>query len=1296
MDFYKISVSRDDKKKIIEIGIRFLVNKNRDIMVRGGSFYAIWDEEKKQWSTDEYDVVRLIDTELRSEYEKVKNNPKFEEYDIVVNYLKNYASKAWSNYRKFIKEVPDYYIPLDNRIVFKDEEGKKELYSSRRVSYSLMDDGCSCDAYNELMSTLYNPEEREKLDWAIGAVLTGASKEIQKFMVLYGDPGSGKSTFLHIVEKLTDGYWSSFNAKSLVSNNNSFALESFKNNPLVAIQHDAILNRIEDNTMLNSIVSHETMEINEKFKSKYDARFESMLFLGVNQAVKITDAKSGLTRRMIDVSPSGRKLNRSRYDRIVKQIDFELGCIARHCIKVFNKLGEAYYDDYKPINMMYETDYFFNYIENSFDIFNEQGYTTITQAYNLYKEYCDMATVDHKMSLPRFRTELKNYFEEFEERSYVDGKVVRSLYKGFKGEKIFPKTVGVEKKRDRISENEQSNVLGSWDSLLDDILKKCPAQGCNKAGTPKIVWDKVETTLKDINTRELHWVRPPENHIVIDFDLTDDETGEKSLEKNIEASSKWPPTYTELSRSGKGVHLHYYYRGDVEKLADLYSPGIEIKKFLGKLALRRQLTKCNNLPMRTIDSGLPLKEGQKKKMIDFEGVKSEKTLRRLIEQNLRKEVHDNTKRSVDFIEKILLDAYNSGLQYDITDMRQAVMTFCAKSSNNSAYCLKCLARMKFKSNEETLLDNQEFIDSKPLVFFDVEIFPNLFIICWKAEGKNSKIVKMINPKPYEVEELFKMKLIGFNNRKFDNHIIYAASLGKIPFELYNLSQKIIKDKQGFLGPAYNISYTDVYDFASEKKSLKVWEIELELPHRECRFKWDQYVPEENWNEVADYCCNDVLATEAVFNARKGDFIARQILADLAGMTVNDTTNTLTTRIIFGTERNPKLVYTDLSEDFPGYSYEYSEVDKKYHNIYKGEDVGRGGLVRAKPGVYGNVGLFDIASQHPTSAICMNYFGDYTPRFKEMLDARIFIKHGDLVSAKKMFNGKLEKYLDNPEQAKMLAQALKIAVNSVYGLTAATFSNSFRHKDNHNNVVALRGALFMMNLKEQVENLGYIVVHIKTDSIKVADCTDELVKFIFDFGKKYGYSFEHENTYDRLALLNDAVYVAREGNLNTPIYNDKGKYIGPWTSTGTQLIHSYTFKTLFSGQEIEFKDLCETKSVKTAMYLDFNEGLSKDEHDRVFVGRTGAFCPVKEGCDGGLLVKEKGDDNNKFDSVTGALGWRWKESENVFENHQEDQIDMEYFDRLAEKAKKDISYYCDWDWFVSEEPYSKETHMIYPF
>ena len=64
-------------------------------------------------------------------------------------------------------------------------------------------------------------------------------------------------------------------------------------------------------------VSHEWMTVNEKFKSTYTNRFKCFLFMGTNKPVKITDAKSGLIRRLIDVSPSGQKLSPKEYKSIV-------------------------------------------------------------------------------------------------------------------------------------------------------------------------------------------------------------------------------------------------------------------------------------------------------------------------------------------------------------------------------------------------------------------------------------------------------------------------------------------------------------------------------------------------------------------------------------------------------------------------------------------------------------------------------------------------------------------------------------------------------------------------------------------------------------------------------------------------------------------------------------------------------------------------------------------------------------------------------------------------------------------
>jgi hypothetical protein len=363
-------------------------------------------------------------------------------------------------------------------------------------------------------------------------------------------------------------------------------------------------------------------------------------------------------------------------------------------------------------------------------------------------------------------------------------------------------------------------------------------------------------------------------------------------------------------------------------------------------------------------------------------------------------------------------------------------------------------------------------------------------------------------------------------------------------------------------------------------------------------------------------------------------------------------------------------------------------------------------VYAEPGVHYSVALLDIASMHPSSIVAENLFGDvYTQRFKDILDMRVAIKHGDYEKAKALFGGKLARYLEDETQAKALSKALKIAINSVYGLTSATFDNAFRDIRNKDNIVAKRGALFMVNLKHEVQRRGYTVAHIKTDSIKIPNADEKIIQFVCDYGKLYGYTFEHEATYDRMCLVNDAVYIARYSE------NQRNEKPGKWTATGTQFQVPYVFKKLFSNEEIEFSDLCETKTVTSALYLDMNENLpdvsllekeydklkkkavseeddSKLEqmaidiakgHDYVFVGKAGQFCPMKPGFNSGLLMREK---DGKMYAVSGTKGYRWMESEIVKTLGKEQDIDRGYYRAMVDEAVASISKYGDFEAFAS--------------
>lgn len=75
-------------------------------------------------------------------------------------------------------------------------------------------------------------------------------------------------------------------------------------------------------------------------------------------------------------------------------------------------------------------------------------------------------------------------------------------------------------------------------------------------------------------------------------------------------------------------------------------------------------------------------------MINIEGFKNEQSLRTTIKRNLEKEYHHDTRSSVDFINKLLNDAYASGKAYDVSDMRNAVYSFAAQSTNQADYCLR--------------------------------------------------------------------------------------------------------------------------------------------------------------------------------------------------------------------------------------------------------------------------------------------------------------------------------------------------------------------------------------------------------------------------------------------------------------------------------------------------------------------------------------------------------------------------------------------------------------------------------
>nr|DAS51775.1 MAG TPA: DNA polymerase [Caudoviricetes sp.] len=1258
MDFLDVSVKKftsNNRTVDYEVSPDFIFGDAKDLVVKGSKFYAYWNGSF--WDTKQKNLFYDIDSLLwRKARELEDGRPGLR---IDVKEIRKASAGKFRLFADFCKACEASDISFNQKVLFADHKMQRRDYATTQLTYSPQEGEAT--AFKELIGTLYLPKELDKILWFMGALFTNKMYKIEKFMYLYGSKGSGKGTVLKIFRMLFEDYCGTIDLKLLTSAD-QFATGQIQEVPLL-IDEDTDISHIYNDTPLLKLTSHETISVNKKFKEPYDVKFIGLLITASNQRYKVRNVDSGITRRAIVVNPSGQKVSHTRYNQLMSQIKYELPYIAHMAISRFEELGFDYYDDYFDVDMAEQTDHIFDFIRSN--AIHMQNGITLKQISELYREYLeDMGwkTDGYKATIKR---EALRYFDTMLKDSHVDGTRVNNYFKGFRWNIAFPEgVVGTTKADDTV-------VPDNWlefdhhNEVFNKLAAEYPAQPALRNGNPSEKWDNVVTKLSDIQTNKLHWVKVPLNHVILDFDLKD-ENGKKNLELNKEAASKFPPTYAEVSKSGQGIHLHYIYDGNVNELDNLVEKNIEIKVYRGKSSLRRIDKASNNLQLSHISSGLPLKEKKDREMYDQikEITYTEKTLRNFVKRQLgmiegKEPSHPNTKPTIDFIAHEIQKAADMGLEYDITDLRHAVFMRAIRSTNNKDYCLAVFQQIPWSTmrddegkTEAKLTNFTKIYPKEELVFFDIEVYPNLFVVVWKKYHED-EFTRWINPTPDQIEYLMTFPLVGFNNRRYDNHILYARLLGSNNMELFTQSHRIINEKNaksGMYAAAYELSYTDIYEYSQKKQSLKRWEVDLGIKHVEMEIPWDKPVPDELIPTVVEYCVNDVDATEKLFDAIYADYVAREILATIAKGSMNATNNQLTAKFIFGDDPRPqdKFNYVHLNKLFPGYRYEFGK------SYYRGFETGEGGFVYAEPGVYSDIALLDVESMHPNSLVNMNYFGPYTQRYADLLKVRVLLKHNKIDEVKQMFDGVLAPFLDNPEYLKPLVTALKIVINSVYGMTSAKFDNKFKHPDNVDNIVAKRGALSMVDLKFAIEEQGYKVCHIKTDSVKVPNADEKIIQFVHDFGKqeKYNYKFEHEHTYKRMALINNAVYIAQ-------LEDDS------WSPVGAEYANTYLLKRVWTKEELVDRDFFITKQSKGHIYLG-------DE----FVGKVGSIYASKSGAE--CMWTE--DDEN-FKSVTGTKGYLFKQTDQF----DIEDVDFAYYDKVAIDGLKKIMKVGDITKIVDDMP-----------
>jgi hypothetical protein len=1240
MDFYTIVVNRrksNNRSADCVVESDFKNRRSKDLICKGGSLYAFWDDD--HWEQNIYRLVEVIDNDILKKVDEVKS--EHPDWDVQPKLLSSNSSKKFEELDNYFKRRTQSDVVFNSKIFFASHKPKREDYSTNRLPYDPKEGDTT--AFDTLLEKLYSESEREKILWFMGALLTNNMSRIQKFIFLYGAKGSGKGTVIHIFKKMFEGYWAPINLKKLTSGG-EFNTDGVRELPIL-IDEDSDLSSITNDIDLLKLTAHEPVVVNKKYQKPYESIFNGLLITASNQRYKVRNVDSGITRRAVVVEPTNFTFDSKTYFDLMERINYEIPAIAWKAMEVFNSRGVYYYEDYVDLEMIESTDYIFSFVNLYKDTLGDS--VTLERASALYKEYLEDLGFDTRGYKRKIKTELQRYYRKFYNQKKVDGMKLSNVYEGFKSD-IFSQ----EEKNKESLDLDWLVLAENQESLMETHILDCPAQYATDKGTPSYSWDKCRTTLKDIDTSKLHYVRVPENHIVIDFDLKDPLTGAKDIFLNAKAANKFPPTYAEVSKSGQGLHLHYIYDGDVSRLSRIYDDGIEVKIFTGKSSLRRKLSLCNCLDVTHISTGLPLKEEVKKMYNDVKDwVWTESQMRVQIKRALAKEIHKDTSSSIDWIAHIFEQAQAQGLKYDLSDLKTDIDTFAAMSTNQSRRCKEvcnhiCYCTIDYVSPSFTVGD-AKFYDDKDIWFFDIEVAPNKWLVVAKQYGDHEPVI-FVNPTPEQVEWLLKKPLCGYNNNRYDNHIMYEGLRGSSPATIYQVSQQIVgngKKGSGRSRVAEYLAYCDLYDIASIKKSLKWWENEMGILHDEFEIGFDVPITDELEPRWIEYCKHDVLATEALFNYIYEDYNARKMYAALSGQPMCVSSLRHATYLFFSEDMKnydsfkakSYLKYTDLSKEFPGYTFD--PITRK--SLYMGIDPKEGGYVYSKPGKYNNVVCLDVASMHPTSIEILGVLGENGTRiFSELKQVRVHIKHGEFDKARELFGGRLKPYLNDESKAKELSHALKIIINSVYGYTSAKFDNAFRDPRNIDNIVAKRGALFMITLQHACEEKGYQVVHIKTDSIKIANCTEEAKEFVMNFGKKYGYTFEIEDIFKKFTLLNKAVYI--------------GETEDGFEAKGAMFQHPFVFKTLFSGEELDKKDFMELKEVTGSA--------------RIFLGDKfiGKVANVYSSTEGEPLMRIDGE---KKGYVTGTKGYLWKEAKD-FKTIKD--VDMAYYKHLVVDAVKAIN------------------------
>jgi hypothetical protein len=601
------------------------------------------------------------------------------------------------------------------------------------------------------------------------------------------------------------------------------------------------------------------------------------------------------------------------------------------------------------------------------------------------------------------------------------------------------------------------------------------------------------------------------------------------------------------------------------------------------------------------------------------------------------------------------------------------------------------------------------------VIYDVETPPNYFCVTFKQVNKDNiwrfqiDTERNINDQLKLREFIKDKRLVGFNNKPFDDHIINhiaEADYEVSNLEIYQLAQEIINENK-FSPYKNSLDLMKLLYLDKIMKGLK--QVAINLQHeliQDLPYAYNKFLTTEEKNEVLEYNLNDVLITERIFNHSKEEILIRLEAEKLYGINaISESRSGLANRIAeklyadrLGLEGEDKYDFKKIKTERDSINLDNVVYDK-YKTIFKTKNIQQFVKHLCKQTVYPdgekisidfpilNIGglplQFGAGGIHSVDA--PGYYIRSKGKVLRDADVTSFYPFQIIQNAicpahlnKQAFLGMyledmiLPRVAAKKEGKKGRAEILKIVINAIYG----KFTSKFHW---------LRDPLCGLQVTINCQlALVYLIEKLHLAGIEVISANTDGVVSYFDESQENKYnqickSWENETRFE-LEFTDYDLYVRRDvNNYMARTLDGKVKTKGDFTDDGyTNLSKGYdppiiaraikqyylnntlVDETIRSSNNIH--DYCKSQKSDSKFSVYFKYADSKRNTIVKKLSKTNRYY-ISNGRDAGTIYKESGGKVHELEAdgfVILANDLR------LFQLTETNKIDYSYYKRRANK------------------------------